>query len=180
MGKTDAQKAYDIVAGILRRKVAGKLTRTIDAAQKRGRRPPATLKLRIGEFVGAEFRARLRDNRAGGWMFDEVEIAVVADGGKRPAFGAVLNSNGVRWTNFGYATGERLARIVADILAVTARGEAHFVALGEADQCQVCGRPLVDERSVEVGIGPECIRFMFGAADAAGQEPNLEHVVSVI
>jgi hypothetical protein len=52
-----------------------------------------------------------------------------------------------------------------------------------ATHCCVCGRPLVDAKSVELGIGPECGQFLHGVSDITeGQRElgnQLVHAASV-
>lgn len=42
-----------------------------------------------------------------------------------------------------------------------------------ATHCAVCGRPLVDARSVEAGMGPDC-RARYGKADVVSEEARAE------
>lgn len=165
--KSDADRAFEVVAPLLRSKLANANSKAAAAAGKRGRRPPASIKVSLDGFIGAEFRARIVKGRDGAWTFDAIDVSVVLEQGKRPQFGAVLSGRGITYTLFGASTGARAARLVAHILAIVARGKAHFAALGEALNCRICGRALVDERSVESGVGPECVRVFFGVADAA-------------
>ena len=171
--RDDATKAFAVLSELIRNQIArGGSDKTIEAAEKRKRRPSTKLKLKLDGRVGAEFSAELWSRRLSAelWSFETIKVSIVLDNNKRPIFGARLSEHGLTWRVYRHGTGERMAKLVAAIIALVAEGKAHFLSIGENEHCRVCGRHLRDERSVADGIGPECILTLFGAADQAEAE----------
>jgi hypothetical protein len=172
---TELKSPYELVVGELN--AAREETITAYAVLKRimdaktqgrtyeKRAPVTTVKLVLDGHVSAEFKGTYRWLRnTERFEFDGIDLRITMASMKRPVGVVHLDTDGkVRPTAYGFKTGRHFGALTAHLLRLIAKGEAHLLALSEGTRCRICSKGLTDPVSIESGIGPECIKYLFSS-----------------